>query len=140
MQCGMITTLARRRGGSFTGTGTGPRKKVYTKYAKTYDCQEGNKETQGELEEMEYGIIIRVLAHMQIKKMKGLRQRKAHLMEIFNTQTTHRSITSPGRQNKMIYIQVTSPHQSSPISKDTSLRTSSKHQIHTENSMEISSS
>ncbi|KAK1403973.1 hypothetical protein POM88_003578 [Heracleum sosnowskyi] len=29
-----------------------------------------------------YGTVIRVLAHTQIRKMKGLKQKKAHLMEI----------------------------------------------------------
>ncbi|KAL0736989.1 hypothetical protein Bca4012_013199 [Brassica carinata] len=35
-----------------------------------------------------YGTVIRVLAHTQIRKMKGLKQKKAHMMEI----QTHRGL------------------------------------------------
>jgi len=59
------------------------KKKAFTKYAKKYDSEEGKKDIQTELEKMKkYATVIRVLAHTQIKKMKGLKQKKAHLMEI----------------------------------------------------------
>ncbi|KAJ8510068.1 hypothetical protein OPV22_000502 [Ensete ventricosum] len=59
------------------------KKKAFTKYSKKYESEEGKKEIQTQLEKMKkYASVIRVLAHTQIRKMKGLKQKKAHLMEI----------------------------------------------------------
>ncbi|KAL8553722.1 hypothetical protein ACS0TY_002133 [Phlomoides rotata] len=45
--------------------------------------EEGKKDIQAQLEKMKkYCSVIRVLAHTQIRKIKGLKQKKAHLMEI----------------------------------------------------------
>ncbi|KAK1323858.1 60S ribosomal protein L3 [Acorus calamus] len=53
------------------------KKKAFTKYSKKYETEEGKKEIHAELEKMKkYCSIIR------IRKMKGLKQKKAHLMEI----------------------------------------------------------
>ncbi|RVW48831.1 60S ribosomal protein L3 [Vitis vinifera] len=59
------------------------KKKAFTKYSKQYETEEGKKSIQAQLEKMKkYASVIRVLAHTQIRKMKGLKQKKAHLMEI----------------------------------------------------------
>ncbi|KAK1301054.1 60S ribosomal protein L3-2 [Acorus calamus] len=59
------------------------KKKAFTKYSKKFETEEGKKEINSELEKMKkYCSVIRVLAHTQIRKMKGLKQKKAHLMEI----------------------------------------------------------
>jgi large subunit ribosomal protein L3e len=57
------------------------KKKAFTKYAKKY--AEGNKQDiESELARVKkYCQVVRVLAHTQIRKV-GLRQKKAHLMEI----------------------------------------------------------
>ncbi|KAI3897081.1 hypothetical protein MKX03_009684 [Papaver bracteatum] len=48
------------------------KKKAFTKYSKKYETNDGKKDIQSQLEKMEkYGTIIRVLAHTQIRKMKG---------------------------------------------------------------------
>uniref|UniRef100_A0A2N9JB02 Uncharacterized protein n=1 Tax=Fagus sylvatica TaxID=28930 RepID=A0A2N9JB02_FAGSY len=47
------------------------------------ESDDGKKDIQSQLEKMKkYCTVIRVLAHTQIRKMKGLKQKKAHLMEI----------------------------------------------------------
>lgn len=44
---------------------------------------DGKKSIKVELEKMKkYANLIRLLAHIQVKRMKGLKQKKAHLMEI----------------------------------------------------------
>ncbi|KAL9245683.1 hypothetical protein vseg_019307 [Gypsophila vaccaria] len=59
------------------------KKKAFTKYSKKYESDDGKKDIQAQLEKMKkYATVIRVLAHTQIRKMKGLKQKKAHLMEI----------------------------------------------------------
>ncbi|CAL5329796.1 unnamed protein product [Camellia sinensis] len=59
------------------------KKKAFTKYSKKYENDEGKKDIQAQLEKMKkYCSVIRVLAHTQIRKMKGIKQKKAHLMEI----------------------------------------------------------
>lgn len=59
------------------------KKKAFTKYAKKYDSEEGKKDIQSQLEKLKkYSTVIRVLAHNQVRKMKGLKQKKAHIMEI----------------------------------------------------------
>ncbi|KAE8682292.1 60S ribosomal protein L3 [Hibiscus syriacus] len=59
------------------------KKKAFVKYSKQYESEEGKKSIQAQLEKMKkYATVIRVLAHTQIRKMKGLKQKKAHLMEI----------------------------------------------------------
>ncbi|KAJ4878308.1 60S ribosomal protein L3-1 [Raphanus sativus] len=59
------------------------KKKAFTGYAKQYESEEGKKSIQSQLEKMKkYGTVIRVLAHTQIRKMKGLKQKKAHMMEV----------------------------------------------------------
>ncbi|KAJ7538956.1 hypothetical protein O6H91_11G070500 [Diphasiastrum complanatum] len=58
------------------------KKKAFTKYAKKYETDEG-KDIEQELERMKkYASVIRVLAHTQVRKLKGIKQKKAHLMEI----------------------------------------------------------
>ncbi|KAG6547008.1 hypothetical protein Mapa_011625 [Marchantia paleacea] len=59
------------------------RKKAFVKYAKKFNTDEGKKDIQSELERMKkYASVIRVLAHTQVRKLKGIKQKKAHLMEI----------------------------------------------------------
>ncbi|KAL9388151.1 hypothetical protein Peur_021275 [Populus x canadensis] len=59
------------------------KKKAFTKYCKKYESEDGKKDIQAQLEKLKkYCTVIRVLAHTQIRKMKGLKQKKAHLMEI----------------------------------------------------------
>ncbi|KAL2522209.1 60S ribosomal protein L3-2 [Forsythia ovata] len=59
------------------------KKKAFTKYSKKCETEEGKKDMHAQLEKMKkYATVIRVLAHTQIRKMKGLKQKKAHLMEI----------------------------------------------------------
>ncbi|KAB1208548.1 60S ribosomal protein L3 [Morella rubra] len=59
------------------------KKKAFTKYSKKYEAEDGKKDIQAQLEKMKkYCTVIRVLAHTQVRKMKGLKQKKAHLMEI----------------------------------------------------------
>eukprot|EP00250_Pteridium_aquilinum_P035184 c8818_g1_i1 orf=179-1345(+) len=59
------------------------KKKAFTKYSKKFEQEEGKKDVEAELEKMKkYGSIIRVLAHTQVRKLKGIKQKKAHLMEV----------------------------------------------------------
>ncbi|KAK2380847.1 ribosomal protein [Trifolium repens] len=59
------------------------KKKAFTKYTKKYETEEGKKDIQSQLEKLKkYATVIRVLAHTQVRKLKGLKQKKAHLMEI----------------------------------------------------------
>uniref|UniRef100_U7E301 60S ribosomal protein L3 n=1 Tax=Populus trichocarpa TaxID=3694 RepID=U7E301_POPTR len=59
------------------------KKKAFTKYCKKYESEDGKKDIQAQLEKLKkYCTVIRVLVHTQIRKMKGLKQKKAHLMEI----------------------------------------------------------
>ncbi|KAI5063196.1 hypothetical protein GOP47_0021743 [Adiantum capillus-veneris] len=59
------------------------KKKAFTKYSKKFEQEEGKKDIESELEKMKkYGSVIRVLAHTQVRKLKGIKQKKAHLMEI----------------------------------------------------------
>ncbi|KAJ6337226.1 hypothetical protein OIU76_006994 [Salix suchowensis] len=59
------------------------KKKAFTKYSKQFETDAGKKSIQTQLEKLKkYATVIRVLAHTQIRKMKGLKQKKAHLMEI----------------------------------------------------------
>ncbi|XP_022762764.1 60S ribosomal protein L3-like isoform X2 [Durio zibethinus] len=59
------------------------KKKAFTKYSKKFETEDGKKDIQLQLEKLKkYCTVIRVLAHTQIRKMKGLKQKKAHLMEI----------------------------------------------------------
>ncbi|KAF3331912.1 60S ribosomal protein L3-like protein [Carex littledalei] len=59
------------------------KKRAFLKYSKKYDTETGKQEITSQLEKMKkYASVVRVLAHTQIRKMKGLKQKKAHLMEI----------------------------------------------------------
>ncbi|KAH9606589.1 hypothetical protein KSS87_016119 [Heliosperma pusillum] len=59
------------------------KKKAFTKYATKYETELGKGEILSQLEKMKkYCSVIRVIAHTQIRKMKGLKQKKAHMMEI----------------------------------------------------------
>ncbi|KAF7803662.1 60S ribosomal protein L3 [Senna tora] len=59
------------------------KKKAFTKYSKKFETEEGKKDIHAQLEKLKkYASVIRVLAHTQIRKLKGLKQKKAHLMEI----------------------------------------------------------
>ncbi|KAM7271603.1 hypothetical protein ACFE04_030817 [Oxalis oulophora] len=59
------------------------KKKTFTKYSKNFETETGKKDIQKQLEKMKkYCTVIRVLVHTQIRKMKGLKQKKAHLMEV----------------------------------------------------------
>ncbi|CAN6990417.1 unnamed protein product, partial [Brassica rapa subsp. trilocularis] len=65
------------------------KKKAFTKYSKKHETEDGKKDIQSQLEKMKkYCTVIRVLAHTQIRKLKGLKQKKAHLNEI----QTHRGL------------------------------------------------
>jgi large subunit ribosomal protein L3e len=56
------------------------KKKAFTKYAKKYT--DGKKQIEAELEQLKkHCVVIRVLAHTQIKKL-NIGQKKSHLMEI----------------------------------------------------------
>ncbi|CAG7849360.1 60S ribosomal protein L3 AltName: Allergen=Asp f 23 [Serendipita indica DSM 11827] len=58
------------------------KKKAFTKYAKKMSEAAGQKSMDRELERIrKYCTVVRVLAHTQIRKT-GLKQKKAHLMEI----------------------------------------------------------
>ncbi|XP_074280041.1 large ribosomal subunit protein uL3y-like [Silene latifolia] len=59
------------------------KKKAFTKNAAKYETEPGKREICSQLEKMKkYCSVIRVIAHTQIRKMKGLKQKKAHMMEI----------------------------------------------------------
>lgn len=59
------------------------KKKAFTKYTKKFNTEDGKKDIHAQLEKMKkYCTVVRILAHTQIRKMKGLKQKKAHLMEI----------------------------------------------------------
>ncbi|GAB2224472.1 hypothetical protein Drorol1_Dr00005233 [Drosera rotundifolia] len=59
------------------------KKKAFTKYSKKCETEEGKKDIDKQLEKLKkYALVVRVLAHTQIRKMKGLKQKKAHPMEI----------------------------------------------------------
>eukprot|EP01018_Ginkgo_biloba_P020619 Gb_26579 [translate_table: standard] len=59
------------------------KKATFPKYSKKYELEDGKKDIQATLEKMKkYALVIRVLAHTQVKKLKGLKQKKASLMEI----------------------------------------------------------
>eukprot|EP00246_Nothoceros_aenigmaticus_P008632 TRINITY_DN2348_c0_g1_i1.p1 TRINITY_DN2348_c0_g1~~TRINITY_DN2348_c0_g1_i1.p1 ORF type:complete len:401 (+),score=68.84 TRINITY_DN2348_c0_g1_i1:29-1204(+) len=59
------------------------KKKAFTKYAKKFESDDGKKSVEAELQKMKkYASVIRVLAHTQVRKLKGVKQKKAHLMEI----------------------------------------------------------
>eukprot|EP00897_Mesotaenium_endlicherianum_P008944 jgi/Mesen1/8078/ME000434S07322 len=59
------------------------KKKAFTKYAKKYDNEDGKKSLQDEIERLKkYSAVIRVLAHSEVHKAKGVKQKKAHLAEI----------------------------------------------------------
>nr|GMD41018.1 60S ribosomal protein L3 [Ipomoea batatas] len=48
-----------------------------------YESEDGKRDIEAQLEKMKkYACVIRVLVHTQIRKMKGLKQKKAHLMKI----------------------------------------------------------
>ncbi|MBO8590024.1 50S ribosomal protein L3, partial [Staphylococcus aureus] len=48
------------------------KKKAFMNYSKKYETEEGKKEIDTQLEKLKkYASIIRVLAHTQIRKMKG---------------------------------------------------------------------
>ncbi|KAL9252873.1 Large ribosomal subunit protein uL3-like protein [Drosera capensis] len=56
------------------------KKKAFTKYSKKYEIEEGKKDIDKQLEKLKkYASVVRVLAHTQ---MKGLKQKKAHLVDI----------------------------------------------------------
>ncbi|GLT97056.1 hypothetical protein SLE2022_146410 [Rubroshorea leprosula] len=58
------------------------KKRAFTKYSKKYETEDGKRDNQLQLEKMKkYCTVICVLAHTQIRKMRGLRQKKAHLTE-----------------------------------------------------------
>jgi large subunit ribosomal protein L3e len=59
------------------------KKKAFSKYTKKYETDEGKKDLEADLERMKkYASVVRVLAHTQVRKLKGIKQKKAHLMEI----------------------------------------------------------
>jgi len=69
-----------RSSAASTRTGTAPRKKAFTKYAKRIAANPA--ELTRELERIKkYCTVVRVLAHTQIRKV-DLGQKKAHIMEI----------------------------------------------------------
>lgn len=59
------------------------KKKAFTKYSKKFESDEGKMGIETQLNKLKkYCTVIRVLAHTQIRKIKGLKQKKAHIMEI----------------------------------------------------------
>ncbi|KAA3465326.1 60S ribosomal protein L3 [Gossypium australe] len=59
------------------------KEKPFTKYSKKFETEDGKNDIQLQLEKLKkYCTVIRVLANTQIRKMKGLKQKKAQLMEI----------------------------------------------------------
>jgi large subunit ribosomal protein L3e len=59
------------------------KKKAFTKYAKKLTTEEGKKSVEGSLERLKkYASVIRVLAHTEVHKLTGVKQKKSHLMEI----------------------------------------------------------
>ncbi|XP_047338550.1 60S ribosomal protein L3-2-like [Impatiens glandulifera] len=70
------------------------KKKAFTKYSKKYETEEGKKDITTQLEKLKkYCSVIRVLAHTQIRKMKGLKKKKADIMEIqVNGGNTHQKV------------------------------------------------
>ncbi|XP_013713945.2 60S ribosomal protein L3-2 [Brassica napus] len=75
-----LSEEVRRR---FYKNGAKSKKKAFTKYSKKHETEDGKKDIQTHLEKMmKLCTVIRVLTHTQIRKMKGLRQKKAHLNEI----------------------------------------------------------
>ncbi|CAM6064094.1 unnamed protein product [Sphagnum tenellum] len=59
------------------------KKKAFSKYTKKYESEEGKKDLESDLERMKkYASVVRVLAHTQVRKLKGIKQKRAHLMEI----------------------------------------------------------
>ncbi|XP_047339351.1 60S ribosomal protein L3-2-like [Impatiens glandulifera] len=70
------------------------KKKAFTKYSKKYETEEGKKDITTQLEKLKkYCSVIRVLAHTQIRKMKGLKKKKADIMEIqVNGGSTHQKV------------------------------------------------
>jgi large subunit ribosomal protein L3e len=59
------------------------KKKSFSKYTKKYETDEGKKDLESDLERMKkYATVVHVLAHTQVQKQKGIKQKKAHLMEI----------------------------------------------------------
>ncbi|CAH8278683.1 unnamed protein product [Arabidopsis lyrata] len=60
------------------------KKKAFTGYAKQYESDDGRKGIQAQLEKMKkYGTIIRVLAHTQIRKMKGFFEKQIPIDAVF---------------------------------------------------------
>ncbi|KAJ6306815.1 hypothetical protein OIU78_022013 [Salix suchowensis] len=56
------------------------KKKAFTKYSKQYETDEGKKSIQSQLEKLKkYATVIRVLAHTQIRKMKGIEAEESSL-------------------------------------------------------------
>jgi len=71
-----LSEEAKRR---FYKTWGKSKKKAFTKYAKKHT----DGSIQAELEELKkHCSVIRVIAHTQVRKVKNLKQKKAHLMEI----------------------------------------------------------
>ncbi|XP_047338745.1 60S ribosomal protein L3-2-like [Impatiens glandulifera] len=70
------------------------KKKAFTKYSKKYETEEGKKDITTQLEKLKkYCSVIRVLAHTQTRKMKGLKKKKADIMEIqVNGGNTHQKV------------------------------------------------
>ncbi|KAJ4747804.1 60S ribosomal protein L3 [Rhynchospora pubera] len=59
------------------------KKRAFLKYSQKYETETGKLEITAQLEKIKkYASVVRILAHTQIRKMKGLKQKKAHLMEI----------------------------------------------------------
>ncbi|KAJ3707758.1 hypothetical protein LUZ61_011463 [Rhynchospora tenuis] len=59
------------------------KKRAFLKYSQKYESETGKLEITAQLEKIKkYASVVRILAHTQIRKMKGLKQKKAHLMEI----------------------------------------------------------
>nr|GMD23712.1 60S ribosomal protein L3 [Ipomoea batatas] len=75
-----LSEEVRRR---FYKNGCKSKKNAFVKYSKKYESEDGKKDIEAQLKKMKkYACVIRVLVHTQIRKMKGLKQKKAHLMKI----------------------------------------------------------
>ena len=73
------STSTTRSSAASTRTGSSPRSKAFTKYTAKYS----NGSIDKELDELRKNCdVIRVIAHTQVRKVKNLKQKKAHMMEI----------------------------------------------------------
>ncbi|XP_061996771.1 large ribosomal subunit protein uL3z-like [Rosa rugosa] len=84
MTCDLSFARVRRLRGGFTRTGASPRRRLSQSTPRPMKLTKERRTLKDmQFEKLiKYATVIRVLAHTRIRKMKGLKQKKAHLMEI----------------------------------------------------------